>query len=71
MTTMNVESLIKLAADYLSNGYSLDDIHASLVSIGCTEDDCFLIIKAGQLLGNDREVHIEELLNRKPPFGRK
>ena len=54
----------------LTNGSTVDKIHAACIEKGWSEDDIFLGIKAGENLYHASLKQIEELSKRPAPFGR-
>jgi hypothetical protein len=66
-----MDQVIQMIATAFDEGNTIEKIHDVLVSKGYTEDDCFLLIKAGKYLSECRFNLEIEKLNRKPPFGRR
>lgn len=66
-----MDELIKAVAKALGVGASTEDIHDSLLSRGLSEDEIFLLIKAGENLYKALEDQQKELAARPAPFGRR
>lgn len=65
------DDIIKNIARGFEVGAALEDIHDSLVEEGYTEDQIFLLIKAGEQLHKALKEKEAELAKRPAPFGRR
>lgn len=63
-----MDALIKVVADALDKGWSVDKLHDAIIAKGWSEDDAFLAIKAGQLLL--KSIKEAEAAKKQPSFRR-
>ena len=63
-----MDSLIRVVADALSKGWSVEKLHDAILAKGWSEDDAFLAIKAGQLLL--KSIQEAEAAKKPSPFRR-